>query len=120
MPTLASPSSSLPKSSIQLQHASLSLEVALCQEDSKNDKEKNINKYQDQEPSMSSNYFHDVSNSFHSLVDPLQPFSFIPPCLKSSPKQDQATTYTVEIIENQNDLNTVAPSKYDNQNDLKK
>ena len=48
MPTLASPSPSLPKSSIQSQQTSSSLEVASCQEDSKNDKEKNIKKDQDQ------------------------------------------------------------------------
>ena len=68
--------------------------MAPCQEDSKNDKEKNIKKYQDQESSMSSNPFHDVSDPFHGSFDPLHSTTFIPPCLKSSPKQDQATTYT--------------------------
>ena len=101
MPTSTSPSPSLPKSSIQSQHAPLSLEVASCQEDSKNHKEKNIKKDQDQEPSMSSNYFHNVSDPFHGPFDPPCLSSFIPPCLKSSPKKDQATTYTVEPIENQ-------------------
>ena len=99
MPTLASPSQSPPKSSIQFQQVSLSLEVASCQEDSKNEKEKNIKKDQDQEPSMSSNYFHNISDPSHGSFDPLRPFSFIPPCLKSSPKQDQATTYTNELID---------------------
>lgn len=113
MPTSASHSPSLPKSSIQFQHASLSLEVPPCQEDSKNDKEKNIKKDQDQEPSMSSNTFHDVSYLFHGSFDPTCPFSFIPPCLKSSPKKDQATTYTVELIDNQNNLTTLALSKDD-------
>ena len=47
-PTSASPSPSLPKSFIKFQHASLSLEVASCQDDSKNDKEKNIKKDKDQ------------------------------------------------------------------------
>ena len=44
IPPLGSPSLALPISSIQLQHASFSLEVASCQEDSNNDKEKNIKK----------------------------------------------------------------------------
>ena len=48
MPTLASPLQSPPNSSIQFQQASLSLKVASCQEDFKNDKEKNIKKDQDQ------------------------------------------------------------------------
>ena len=84
-----------------------------CQEDSKNDKEKNLKKNQDQEPYMLSNYFQDVSNIFHSLFYPLCPSSFIPPCLKYSPKQDQATTYIVELIDNQNDLNIIVSSKDD-------
>ena len=113
MHTSACPSSSFPKSSIQFQNASFSLEVASCQEDSKNNKEKNIKKDQDQESFMSSNYFHDVSYPFHGSFDPLCPSSFIPPCLKSSPKQDQATTYTVVLIENKNDLNIVVLSKDD-------
>ena len=113
MPTLASPSQSLPKSSIQFQHASLSLELASCQEDSKNDKEKNIMKDQDQEPSMSYNYFHDVSNPFHGPFDLLHRFSFILPYPKSSPKQDQATTCTLKLIDNQNNLTTLVPSKDD-------
>ena len=62
---------------------------------------------------MSSNPFHDISNTFHGSFDPLHPFSFIPPCLKSSPMQDQVTTYTAKIIDNQNDLNIVVPSKDD-------
>ena len=33
--------------------------------------------------------------------------------LKSSSKQDQATTYTAELIDNQNDLNIVTHSKDD-------
>ena len=74
--------------------------MASCQEDSNNDKEKNIKKYQDQEPSMSSNYFHDASNLVYHLFDPPFPSSFIPPCLKTSHKQDQATTYTAELIDN--------------------
>ena len=74
--------------------------MASCQEDSKNHKEKNIKKYQDQEPSMSYNYFHDVSDPFHGPFDPLSPSSFIPLGLMSSPKQDQATTYTLELIDN--------------------
>ena len=78
MPTLASPSPSLPKSSIQLQHTSLCLEVDSCQKDSKNDKKNKIKKDQDQEPSMLSNYFHDVSDPFHGPFDPPCPFSFIP------------------------------------------
>ena len=85
MPTSPIPSQSPPKSSIHFQQASLSLEVDSCQEDSKNDKEKNINKDQDQEPFMSSNPFHDIYDIFHGSFDPLHPFSFIPPCLKSSP-----------------------------------
>ena len=113
MPTLVSPSQSPPKSSVQFQHVSFSLGVASCQEESKNNKEKNIKKYQDQEPSMLSNYFHDVSSLFHGSFDPLRPSSFIPPCLKSSPKQDHATTYTAEIIDNQKDLNIVVSSKDD-------
>ena len=108
-----SSSSSIPKSSIKFQQDSLSLEVASCQEDSKNDKEKNIKKDQDQEPSVSSNSFHDISDKFHGSFDPLHPFSFIPPCLKSSLKHDQATTYTDELMDDQNDLNIVEPSKYD-------
>ena len=100
MPTSPSPSQSPPKSSMQFQQASLSLEVASCQEDSKNDKENNIKKDQDQELSMSSNYFHDVSGPFHGLFYPFYPSSFIPPCLKSSPKKDQATTYIAKLIEN--------------------
>ena len=76
-------------------------------------KKKNIKKDQDQEPSMSTNNFHDVSSPFHGSFDPLCPFSFIPPCLKSSPKKDQATIYTVELIHNKNDLNIVASSKDD-------
>jgi hypothetical protein len=113
MPTSASPSQSPPKSSIQFQHSSLSLEVGSCQEVSKNDKEKNIKKDQDQEPSMPSNPFHDIFDTFHGSFDPLRHSSFIPPCLKSSPKQDQAITYTAELIENKSDLNIVAPSKDD-------
>ena len=113
MPTSASPSSYIPKSSIQFQHASFSLGVASCQEDSKNDKEKNIKRDQDQEPSMSSNHFHDISDMFHGSFDPLRPSSFIPPCLKSSLKKDQATTYIVELIDKQNDLNTIVSSKED-------
>ena len=62
---------------------------------------------------MSYNYFHDVSDPFHGPFDPPSPSSFIPPCLKSSPKQDQATTYTTEIIDNKNDLSTLAPFKDD-------
>ena len=62
---------------------------------------------------MSSNLFHDICDTFHGSFDPLRPFSFIPPCLKSSPKQDQATTYTAKLIENKNDLNIVMPSKDD-------
>lgn len=113
IPTSASPPPSLPKSSIQSQHASLSLEVAPCQEDSKNDEEKNIKKDQDQEPSMSSTPFHDVSYPPQGSFDHVPPFSCIPPCLKSSPKQDQATTYTVELIDNQNNLTMLALSKDD-------
>ena len=41
------------------------------------------------------------------------PFLIHSPCLKSSPKQDQVTTYTIELIDNQNDLNIVVPSKDD-------
>lgn len=96
MPTLASPSSSLPKSSIQSQHTSLSLEVASCQEDSKNDREKNIKKDQNKKPSMSSNYSHDVFDPFHDLVHTLL---VMPPCLKSSPKKDQATTCILKLID---------------------
>ena len=62
---------------------------------------------------MLSNYFHNTSNPFRGLFDPPCPSSFIPPCLKSSLKQDQATTYTVELIDNQNDFNIVVPSKDD-------
>ena len=113
MTTLACRSPSLPKSSIQSQKTSLSLEVASCQEDSKNDKEKNIKKDQDQEPSMSSNPFHDVSYFFHDPFDPPSPSSFIPQGLTSSPKQDQATTYTLELIDNENNLTTLALSKDD-------
>ena len=113
MPTLASPSPSLPKSSIQFQHVSLTLKLTSCQKESKNDKENNIKKDQDQEPSMSSNPFHYVSNPFHSSFDPLCPFSSIPPCLKSSPKQDQATTCTLEFIDNKNNLTTFVPFKDD-------
>ena len=54
-----------------------------------------------------------ISDTFHGSFDPLRPFSFIPPCLKSSRKKDRATTYTTELIDNKNDLNIVAPSKYD-------
>ena len=85
--------------------------MASCQEDSKNEKEKNIKKDQDQEPYMSSNPFHDVSNSFHGSFDPLHPFSFISLYLTSNPKQDQATTCTLELIDNKNDLSTLALSK---------
>ena len=115
MPTSASPSSSIPKSSIQFQHASFSLGVASFQEDSNNYKEKNIKKDQDQdqEPFMSSNYFQDVSDLFDGLFDLLCPSSCIPPCLKSFPKQDQATTYIDELIDNKNDLNIVVTSKDD-------
>ena len=94
-PTSTSPSPSLPKYPIQSQHAPLSLEVASCQEDSKNHKEKNIKKDQDQEPSMSYNYFHDVSDPFHGPFDPPCPSSFIPQGLTSSPNQDQATICTI-------------------------
>lgn len=87
--------------------------MAPCQEDSKNDKEKNVKKDQDQEPSMLSNPFHDVSYPFHGSFDPTSPFPFIPPCLKFSPKQDHATTYTIELIDNQNNLTTLAFSKDD-------
>ena len=62
---------------------------------------------------MSSNLFHDVSNLSHGSFDPLHPFSFTPLCLNSSPKQDQTTTYTAELIDNQNDPNIVSPSKDD-------
>ena len=34
-------------------------------------------------------------------------------CLKSSPKKDQATTYTLELIDNENNLTTLAHSKDD-------
>ena len=54
---------------------------------------KTIKKDQDQQSSMSSNPFHDVSYLFHGSFDPLCPFSFIPPCAK----QDQATTYTIDL-----------------------
>ena len=70
-------------------------------------------KDQDQEPSMSSNYFHDVSDPFYGPFDPMCPSSFIPPCLKSSPKQDQDTTYTIELIENKYNFATLALSKDD-------
>ena len=70
-------------------------------------------KDQDQEPSMSYNYFHDVSDPFHGPFYPSRPSSFIPPCLKSSHKQDQDTTYIDELIENKNNLNIVVPSKND-------
>ena len=60
---------------------------------------------------MSSNYFHDVSGPFHGSFDPLHPFSFIPPCLKSSPKKDQAITYIAEPIENQEKSSTLMLSK---------
>ena len=60
---------------------------------------------------MLSSYFHDLFGPFHDSFDPLNPSSFIPPCLKSSPKQDQATTYNTKLIKNQNDLNIVATSK---------
>ena len=63
---------------------------------------------------MSSNYFYDASGLFHGSFDPLFPFSFIPPCLKSSPKQDRDNTYTTKIIDNQNDLNIVVSFKDDN------
>ena len=86
----------------------MSLEVASCQEDFKNVKENNINKDQDQEPSMSFNLFHDIYDTFHGSFDPLHPFSFIPPGLKSSPKQDQATTCTLELIDNKNNLTSLA------------
>ena len=112
MDTLARPSPSLLKSSIQFQHASFSLEVATCKEDSKNDKEKNIKKDQDQKSSMSYNYFHNVSDPFHGPFDSPCYSSFIPQGLTPSLKQDKATTYTVELIENQNDLNTIAHSRY--------
>ena len=62
---------------------------------------------------MSSNPFHDISDTFHGSFDLLRPFSFIPPCLKSSLKKDQATTHTVELIDNTNDLNIVVTSKDD-------
>ena len=62
---------------------------------------------------MSSTPFHDVSYLLHDSFDPTRPFSCIPPCLNSSPKQDQATTYTVELIDNQNNLTTLALSKDD-------
>ena len=91
----------------------MSLEVAPCQEDSKNDKEKNIKKDQDQETSMYSNPLYDESYPCHGSFDPLRPSLFIPPCLKSSPKQDQVTTYTVELIDNQNNLTTLELSKDD-------
>ena len=84
-----------------------------CQEDSKKDKENNIKKDQDQKPSMSSKIFYDVFDPIHGSFDPLCPSSFIPPCLKSFPKKDQATTCTNEIIDNKNDLNTIVPSKDD-------
>ena len=87
--------------------------MASCQENSKNDKEKNIKKDQDQEPSMSSNPFHDVSNLFHGSFDLLCPFSFIPPCIKSSLKKDKATTCTLELIDNKNNLTTLALFKDD-------
>src|SRR5271156_2821175 len=62
---------------------------------------------------MYSNPFYDVSYPWHGSFDPLRPFSFIPPCLKSSPKQDQVTTYIVELVDNQNNLTTLALSKDD-------
>ena len=111
MPTSANPSPPIAKSSIQFQHASLSLEVTSCQEESKNDKEKNIKKDQDQEPSMSYNYFHDVSDPFHGPFDPPCSSSFISQGLMSSPKQDQVTIYTLELIDIQNNLTTIVFSK---------
>ena len=42
---------------------------------------------------------HALPHSFHHVLSLL--------------KQDQATIYTIELIENQNDLNIVAPSKDD-------
>ena len=62
---------------------------------------------------MSSNYFHDVFDPFHDYFDPLHPFSFIPPCLKSYPKQDQATTCTLELIDNKNNFTTIELFKHD-------
>ena len=53
---------------------------------------------------MSSTYFHDASDPFHGLFDPPCLSSFIPPCLKSSPKQYQATTYIDELIDNKNEI----------------
>ena len=59
---------------------------------------------------MSSNYLHDVSDPFHDLMHPLL---VIPPCLKSSPKQYKTTTYTIELIDNQNNLTTLTLSNDD-------
>ena len=62
---------------------------------------------------MSSNYFHNVSDLFHDSFHPSHPFLFIPPCLKSSPKQDKATTCTLKHIDNKNNLTTLTLSKDD-------
>ena len=68
-------------------------------------------KDQDQEPSISYNYFDNVFDPFHSPFDPSSPSSFIPQGLTSFPKQYQATTYTIEPIEDQEKISWLTLSK---------